>query len=187
MEDLPRGAVVAVPEVSKLTVNYRTHNGILGAASQLVSLLLELFPHSVDALEKDVGHFDGPLPTLLTDTSKDDLSMLLFGSDPQHSQIEFGAHQVVLVRDQAAKANLPVELQSALALTIFEAKVQYRLPALSGVRPCHLTRGRGLACSHDPACPDALACCSHALAFYSHDGLCSLVRAPLPRLTGFGV
>ena len=44
--------------------------------------------------------------------------MLLFGSDPQHSQIEFGAHQV---RDQAAKANLPTELQSALAL-IFEAK-----------------------------------------------------------------
>ena len=103
-------------------VNYRTHNGILGAASEVVQILLDLFPHSVDALEKDVGHFDGPLPTLLTDTSNDDLSMLLFGSDPAHSQIEFGAHQVVLVRNQAAKANLPTELQSALVLTIFESK-----------------------------------------------------------------
>ena len=122
LEDVPKATLVQVPEINKLTVNYRTHNGILGAASQIVQLLLDLFPHSVDALEKDVGHFDGPLPTLLTDTSKDDLSMLLFGSDPQYSQIEFGAHQVVLVRDQSAKANLPMELQSALALTIFEAK-----------------------------------------------------------------
>eukprot|EP00966_Prymnesium_polylepis_P049554 1147180-Prymnesium_polylepis.1 len=43
-----------------------------------------------------VGHFDGPRPVLLTDTTKDDLSILLCGSDPAHSQIEFGAHQVLL-------------------------------------------------------------------------------------------
>ena len=122
LEDVPKCELVQVPKVNKLSINYRTHNGILGAASEIVTLLLELFPHSVDALEKDVGHFDGPLPTLLTDTSKDDLSILLCGSDPQHSQIEFGAHQVVLVRDQAAKDRLPAELQSALTLTIFEAK-----------------------------------------------------------------
>ncbi|KOO22984.1 lupus brain antigen 1-like protein [Chrysochromulina tobinii] len=91
-DDMPKRALVQVPRVNQLSVNYRTHNGILGAASQIVSLLLELFPHSVDALEKD------------------------------HSQIEFGAHQVVLVRDQAAKERLPAELQSALTLTIFEAK-----------------------------------------------------------------
>ena len=122
LEDVPSGELIHVPVVNTLTVNYRTHNGILGAASEVVSLLLELFPHSVDALEKDVGFFNGPLPTLLSDTSKDDLSMLLFGSDPAHSQIEFGAHQVVLVRDQHAKLSLPGELQSALVLTVFEAK-----------------------------------------------------------------
>lgn len=100
----------------------RTHNGILGAASALVTLLIKHFPHSIDALEKDTGHFDGPLPTLLTDTSKDDLSLLLCGSDPKESQIEFGAHQAVLVRTQEAKSKLPSELRSALVLTIFEAK-----------------------------------------------------------------
>lgn len=36
--------------------------------------------------------------------------------------VRFGAHQVVLVRTQASKERLPVELQSALTLTIFEAK-----------------------------------------------------------------
>eukprot|EP00965_Chrysotila_dentata_P071132 2350722-Pleurochrysis_carterae.AAC.2 len=57
-------------------------------------MLLQLFPHSVDALQRDRGHFEGPKPTLLTDTTADDLSILLCGSDPNNSQIEFGAHQV---------------------------------------------------------------------------------------------
>lgn len=122
LADVPREQLCQVPEVSKLSVNYRTHNGILGAASEMVTLLLELFPSSVDQLKKDVGHFDGPRPVLLTDTTKDDLSILLCGSDPAHSQIEFGAHQAVLVRNQAAKDRLPTELQTALVLTIFEAK-----------------------------------------------------------------
>ena len=158
------------------SASYRTHNGILGAASEVVSLLLQLFPHSVgthwpstlhplpftvhphsppppppptptvtvslppppsgprsaptstpyhhqvDALEKDRGHFDGPKPVLLRDTTTDDLAMMLMGSDPAHSQIEFGAHQAVLVRNQAAKERLPAEFASALKLTIFEAK-----------------------------------------------------------------
>jgi len=59
---------------------------------------------------------------LLRDTTTDDLAMLLMGSDPAHSQIEFGAHQAVLVRNQAAKERLPQEFASALKLTIFEAK-----------------------------------------------------------------
>ena len=37
-------------------------------------------------------------------------------------QIEFGAHQAVIVRTQAAKESLPDEFRDALALTIFEAK-----------------------------------------------------------------
>ena len=129
LDDLPRHKRVQVPTINKLTVNYRTHNGILGAASELVDILLELFPHSVDALERDRGHFDGPKPLLLTGTADDggradttDLAILLLGSDPTHSQIEFGAHQAVLVRSQAAKERLPAEFRSALVLTIFEAK-----------------------------------------------------------------
>lgn len=64
-----------------------------------------------DALEKDVGFFNGPLPTLLSDTCKDDLSMLLFGSDPAHSQIEFGAHQVAREMPHAPCASyMPMQM-----------------------------------------------------------------------------
>jgi len=120
--DVPKEQLCKVPEISKLSINYRTHNGILGAASEIVSLLLALFPAAIDQLRKDVGHFDGPKPVLLTNTTKEDLSILLCGVDPSNSQIEFGAHQAVLVRSQAAKERLPVELRTALVLTIFESK-----------------------------------------------------------------
>ena len=50
VSDVPNGELIKVPEVNKLTINYRTHNGILGAASEMVTLLLELFPHSANAI-----------------------------------------------------------------------------------------------------------------------------------------
>lgn len=113
---------MSVPRVEKLTINYRTHNGILGCAAELVEVMLSLFPNAVDRLAKDRGHFNGPKPQILTETSTDDLAILLVGSDKTHSQIEFGAHQAVLVRSQAAKESLPDEFDGALVLTIFEAK-----------------------------------------------------------------
>lgn len=99
-----------------------THNGILGCAAEIVDILLSLFPNAVDRLARDQGHFNGPKPQLLTETGIDNLAILLVGSDRAHSQIEFGAHQVVLVRSQAAKESLPSEFDGALVLTIFEAK-----------------------------------------------------------------
>lgn len=121
-ERLRESERIKVPQVEKLTINYRTHNGILGCAARLVDVILDLFPNAVDKLEKDRGHFNGPKPALLTETSTDHLAILLVGSDRTQSQIEFGAHQAVLVRSQAAKETLPEEFDGALVLTIFEAK-----------------------------------------------------------------
>lgn len=66
---LPEFDRIKVPQFEKLTVNYRTHNGILGCASKIVDIILSLFPNAIDKLEKDRGHFDGPRPQLLTETS----------------------------------------------------------------------------------------------------------------------
>lgn len=119
---IPEEQRVTVPQVEKLTVNYRTHNGILNCAAEIVDVLLSLFPNAVDRLARDRGHFNGPKPQLLTETGTDNLAILLVGSDRIHSQIEFGAHQAVLVRSQASKDSLPDEFDGALVLTIFEAK-----------------------------------------------------------------
>ena len=113
---------IQVPELTKLEVNYRTHNGILRCAGEVVNMIHHFFPNAVDKLAKDRGHFEGSPPKILSAVSHDDLAILLIGSDVAHSQIEFGAHQAVIVRDQEAKDTLPEEFDEALVLTVFECK-----------------------------------------------------------------
>ncbi|EKX42080.1 hypothetical protein GUITHDRAFT_111932 [Guillardia theta CCMP2712] len=111
-----------IPDVCTLTVNYRTHNGILGTASSVVSLLETLFPAFIDVLPKERGFFLGPRPMLLKETDIDDIAILILGADRKQSQIEFGAHQVILVRSQDAKDRLPHFFDGCLAMTILESK-----------------------------------------------------------------
>ena len=119
---LPSGLAVKIPEVNTLIINYRTHNGILSAAAGIVDLLEAFFPWSIDTLPREQGFFAGPKPMLLSETAVDDAAVMIVGADRKHSQIEFGAHQVLLVRTQAAKDMLPSFFDGCLAMTILEAK-----------------------------------------------------------------
>lgn len=114
---------VRVPNrLYQLTHNYRSHAGILRLASSVVDLLLHYFPESFDRLEKDQGLFEGPKPVLLESCSFGDLAMILRGNRRQSSRIEFGAHQVILVASEEARAQMPDELKQGLILTIYESK-----------------------------------------------------------------
>ena len=114
---------VRVPSrLYQLTHNYRSHAGILRLASSVVDLLLHYFPESFDRLEKDQGLFEGPKPVLLQSCSFGDLAMILRGNRRQSSRIEFGAHQVILVASEEARAEMPDELKQGLILTIYESK-----------------------------------------------------------------
>ncbi|XP_013405370.1 TPR and ankyrin repeat-containing protein 1 [Lingula anatina] len=116
-------SAVAVPKkVYQLTHNYRSHAGILDLASSVIDLLVKFFPESFDRLERDQGLFLGPKPVLLQSCSFSDLALLLRGNKRKTSEIEFGAHQVILVANEEAKSNLPEELSLALVLTIYESK-----------------------------------------------------------------
>lgn len=114
---------VKVPErVYQLTHNYRSHAGILTLASSVVDLMVEFFPETFDLMGKDQGLFPGPLPVLLESCSFCDLAVLLRGNRRHTSEIEFGAHQAILVVNDAAREALPEELRLGVVLTIFEAK-----------------------------------------------------------------
>lgn len=114
---------VQVPNrLYQLTHNYRSHAGILRLASSVVDLLLHYFPESFDRLEKDQGLFEGPKPVLLESCSFGDLAMILRGNRRQATRIEFGAHQVILVASEEARAQMPDELKQGLILTIYESK-----------------------------------------------------------------
>jgi hypothetical protein len=50
-------------------------------------------------------------PVLLKTTDPQDLVVLLLGNQRDTSEISLGAHQVVIVRDDTARRNLPDELK----------------------------------------------------------------------------
>lgn len=97
------------PDLLRLTHNYRSHAGILKLAASVVELLYFFFSDSLDKLPPDFGLFDGPKPVLVEVTSVADLVLMLDGSKRETTRIEFGAHQVVIVRNQEAKNSLPEE------------------------------------------------------------------------------
>ncbi|EOD22217.1 hypothetical protein EMIHUDRAFT_463681 [Emiliania huxleyi CCMP1516] len=115
------------PKPAQLITNYRTHSGILTAANALVSLLTKLFPTTLDrlddkrALNDERGHFLGPPPALLPDTTPARVSEMMLAGD-ELGLCEMGANQVVIVRSASAKKKLPPLLQSGLVLTVEESK-----------------------------------------------------------------
>ena len=87
---------IKVPPVTTLSVNYRTHNGILGAAAEVVSMIQNMFPDSIDNLDKDKGYFPGSPPFIVTE--REDLLMLLMGGDEEKSQVCIPCPQLQFVR-----------------------------------------------------------------------------------------
>jgi ATP-dependent exoDNAse (exonuclease V) beta subunit len=83
-------------------------------------MLQVMFPDCIDNLKKDKGYFQGSPPFIVP--TAQDVRELLIGSSEEKSQIEFGAHQVIIVRSEEAKKNLPAALQRAIKLTVFQAK-----------------------------------------------------------------
>ncbi|CAD8075657.1 unnamed protein product [Paramecium sonneborni] len=115
-------------KIHQLTINFRSHNNILQLANSLVSLLEIFFPNTIDKLKKERSNISGPKP-ILVNGDKEALFYLLSGETTNQKQqvgerlpIEFGCNQVVLVKDQESKKNIPSILQHALVLTIYEAK-----------------------------------------------------------------
>ena len=113
---------VAVPQLNRLTINFRSHSGILQLAASIIDLLKQFFPSSFDCLPGDEGMFPGPAPALLHSCDVSDLALLLRSNRRESSSIEFGAHQVIIVQSEDAKKALPDVLKAGIILTVFEAK-----------------------------------------------------------------
>jgi uncharacterized membrane protein YgcG len=126
MHDARRGTAVAIrtPDPYSLVTSYRSHVGVLRLASSVVEVLYRYFPRAIDNLGLDKGLFDGPKPKLLLVDDIPELTVMLLGHQRiATGRIDFGSEQVILVRDDAARKSIPPSLaESAIILTIFEAK-----------------------------------------------------------------
>ncbi|KAL9066625.1 MAG: hypothetical protein Q9161_007455 [Pseudevernia consocians] len=115
---------LARPQMFTLSKNYRSHEGILAMASLVMGMIWKGFPETVDKLEPEVGHLNGPKPVLFQGV---DFNILLSSNvghiTPSAGTADFGAEQVILVRDAHMKIRLQHQIGNvALILTILESK-----------------------------------------------------------------
>lgn len=104
-------------------MNFRTHNGILFLARNIIELIEHFFPNSIDRLQKESSLVSGPLPICLKLGSSKNLVTELFGTDSSQTLVDFGAEQAILVRDNESKQRLRSETGgNALILTVLECK-----------------------------------------------------------------
>jgi hypothetical protein len=127
------------PQQFELNINYRSHNGILKLASSVIDLIWHFFPNSIDRLSRERSKVGGPQPTIFDGFQKEHFK--IFSSNNRESElddvctpkrrvdggenpfIEFGADQVIIVRDDEAKKQLKKLINKAgLVMTVFEAK-----------------------------------------------------------------
>ena len=118
--------LVSVPQLRKLTNNFRTHSGILNLAQSVISVMKSTFKKTFrdSVLPSEVAMFEGPKPILLDLFSEKDLALILLGNteDGSVQSMELGAHQAIIVRNEEKKHSLPDSLKNGIVLTTLEAK-----------------------------------------------------------------
>ncbi|KAJ7051208.1 hypothetical protein C8F01DRAFT_1237408 [Mycena amicta] len=112
------------PRTFQLTVNYRSHAGIVNCAHSVIEILTLFWPYSIDILSRERGTVDGLRPVFFNgfDSSNVEYEQFLFG-DREGSYIEFGAQQCILVRDDTAREKLREQVGDiGLIMTLYESK-----------------------------------------------------------------
>ncbi|KEP48489.1 putative P-loop nucleoside triphosphate hydrolase, partial [Rhizoctonia solani 123E] len=111
------------PVLFHLSVNYRSHGGIVNCASALVELVSQLFPDSIDKLQRETGLIEGPKPIFFSGWEHGSIQIDRFIRDQGDIPIDFGANQVILVRNDAAREALRAQVgEIGLILTLYESK-----------------------------------------------------------------
>ncbi|KAJ7294056.1 P-loop containing nucleoside triphosphate hydrolase protein [Mycena rebaudengoi] len=111
------------PQQFQLTVNYRSHAGIVNCARTVIEVITKLWPNSIDLLERERGTVDGLRPIFFINWDSEQSSQLLFGDHETGQYVELGAHQCILVRNDITKANLQKQVGGiGLIMTLNECK-----------------------------------------------------------------
>ena len=117
-------AELSHPQMFTLSKNYRSHEGILALASQIMEMIWKGFPDTVDKLGPEIGNINGPKPVLFCGVDSDILRSKDVGHTNSSARTsEFGADQVIIVRDTHMKSSLQDQVGDVgLILTILESK-----------------------------------------------------------------
>ncbi|KAI9068145.1 hypothetical protein FKP32DRAFT_1672451 [Trametes sanguinea] len=120
---VPDSAKRVQPESFHLSVNYRSHAGIVDCAYSVIELITQFWPNAIDSLGRETGIVEGIKPVFFSGWDQHNVryEQFLFGESGSH--IEFGAQQCILVRDEAARERLRAQVGDiGLILTLYESK-----------------------------------------------------------------
>ncbi|KAI0079050.1 hypothetical protein K474DRAFT_1770489 [Panus rudis PR-1116 ss-1] len=108
------------PVTFELTVNYRSHAGIVNPAQTVLRLIKKFWPNSIDNVLSERGTIGGPKPAFLSGWTRDNVQFL-FGD--QANRIDFGSQQCILVRDDNARMRLQSQVgERGIIMTLYESK-----------------------------------------------------------------
>ncbi|KAG9097775.1 hypothetical protein FRC06_007201 [Ceratobasidium sp. 370] len=112
----------STPSKFELTVNYRSHEGIIQCAASVIDSLYNLFPESLDHLARETAANSSTeyLPVVLTDTGTD---ISVFENFLLNSISSLGAQQAILVRSEELEERLTSRMSKFCPiLTIAKSK-----------------------------------------------------------------
>ncbi|KAF9231325.1 hypothetical protein BU15DRAFT_82546 [Melanogaster broomeanus] len=114
---------VTQPTSFQLTINHRSHGGIVNCAHAVIELITLFWPNSIDGLQPEHGILDGLKPVFFHGWDEDTVRYEQFLCGASGGHIEFGAQQCILVRNQAAREKLRQQVGNVgLIMTLYESK-----------------------------------------------------------------
>ncbi|KAK7034640.1 hypothetical protein VNI00_012282 [Paramarasmius palmivorus] len=123
-EESPQAGEAVPPSMFELTVNFRSHAGILDCAHTVIELIVQFWPYSIDVLQRGRGVVGGIKPVFFRgwDQTNVRYEQFLFKAT-SGNYIEFGAKQCILVRNDAAREKLREHVGDiGLIMTLYESK-----------------------------------------------------------------
>ncbi|XP_061353992.1 uncharacterized protein LOC133298681 [Gastrolobium bilobum] len=114
-----------ISDIFLLSQNFRTCAEVLKLSQSVIELLFHFFPYSVDMLKVENSLIHGEAPVVLESKNRENPIVTIFGESGWKggSNCEFGAEQVILVRDDSSRKEIMQYVgNQALVLTILECK-----------------------------------------------------------------
>ncbi|KAF8460896.1 hypothetical protein BDZ91DRAFT_737945 [Kalaharituber pfeilii] len=109
----------------KLAQNYRSHQGIISLGALIIECLCNGFPDLIDKLSPEIGKYSGPKPIFFAGFKAEDVLVnQSFGLVDLYDRLaDFGADQVILVRDEEAQKQIHSRIGAeVLILTVLQSK-----------------------------------------------------------------
>ncbi|KAI0042885.1 hypothetical protein FA95DRAFT_1609833 [Auriscalpium vulgare] len=111
------------PTTFHLVTNFRSHGGIVKCAHSVIELITKFWPYTIDILPKEKGVVDGIKPVFFSGWDQDNVRYESFLFGAAGNQIEFGAQQCILVRNDVARDKLRQQVGDVgLIMTLYESK-----------------------------------------------------------------